>query len=530
MATTFGRYTLVRKLATGGMAEVFLASADGPMGFQKKCVVKRILPHFSDDPQFVQMFLGEARLAAELNHPNLVQIFDFGEVDGQYFIAMEFIDGPNLRVLNHELRSISGSVPLAAAARMITMAAEGLQFAHDLKDEHGQPINLVHRDISPDNILVSRQGTVKVVDFGIAKAANQVHLTKSGMIKGKLAYMPPEQLAREPLDRRSDVYALGVVLYELVCGVMPFDATSEVSIIQAIMGEAPLPRAIEWRLDMPPMLDAIIARCLEKDRERRYPSCRALQQELEQFIQASGSLVSVSDIAVLVEQVIESTQQSHPVASTAATLDPTVPRSAASSGPLPTPGERPRTGEVLAAPPTAKPTVERSDLRVAAAPADRATRTGLMVGLAVLVITLGSVLGYVLLRPPLQPPAIAAHPPTEPVAAPRVAVPPPVDSPPVVVLPVAVDATAVGAPDAGTPEGEVADRQLARVGRLELRVRPYATVAIDGREIGDTPLPPQVLTVGKHRVRLVNKAFAKDVELEISIRPGQNVLKHNFKD
>ena len=261
MAQTLGKYTLVRKLATGGMAEVVLARSDGPMGFQKKLVVKRILPHFGEDQNFINMFLSEARLAAELNHPNVVQIFDFGQTDGTYYIAMEFIDGPNLRALNKAARETVGPISLPLCARIIALAAEGLGYAHDLKNQAGQPMNLVHRDISPDNVLVSRNGAVKVVDFGIAKASTQPHLTKSGVIKGKLAYMPPEQLAREPLDRRADVFALGVVLYELVCGAMPFDATSEVSIIQAIMGNEPLVRASNKRNDLPPALDTIISKC-----------------------------------------------------------------------------------------------------------------------------------------------------------------------------------------------------------------------------------------------------------------------------
>ena len=146
MTTKLGKYTLIRKLATGGMAEVFLARADGPMGFAKKCVVKRILPHFNDDPRFIEMFLGEARLAAELNHPNLVQIFDFGQHDGQYFLALEYIDGANLRVLNQATRAQQGPMSLPLAARIIALAAEGLHFAHELRNEEGQFLNLVHRD------------------------------------------------------------------------------------------------------------------------------------------------------------------------------------------------------------------------------------------------------------------------------------------------------------------------------------------------------------------------------------------------
>ena len=183
-----GKYQLLRKLATGGMAEVFLAKTAGPMGFEKQLVIKRILPHLAEDPQFVQMFLGEAKLAAQLNHPNLVQIFDFGESEGSYFIAMEYIDGPTVRLLLQRAREQSLAVPFVLAARMVSAAAEGLAYAHEFTDgATDEPLQLVHRDVSPDNILISRSGSVKVVDFGIAKARGVSHLTQTGTIKGKVA-------------------------------------------------------------------------------------------------------------------------------------------------------------------------------------------------------------------------------------------------------------------------------------------------------------------------------------------------------
>jgi serine/threonine-protein kinase len=537
MATPFGRYTLVRKLATGGMAEVFLANADGPMGFQKKCVVKRILPHFSDDQGFVEMFLAEARLAAELNHPNLVQIFDFGEVDGQYFIAMEFIDGPNLRILNREVRVVQGPMPMPLAARILTLAAEGLHFAHELKDERGQPINLVHRDISPDNILVSRQGTVKVVDFGIAKAANQPHLTKSGMIKGKLAYMPPEQMAREPLDRRADIYALGIVLYELVCGGMPFDATSEVSIIQALMSSNPLQRASDLRPDVDRELDGIIAKCLAKNRADRYPSCRELQHDLEKYIVNSGAVIAPGDISHLVEQTMaDSLAQTSPETPMPSDngLDMTAPRHSTS-----------RDNKPLAKPiqliddkPAPRTTTNSSGMSstqmrpVEDLPAPR-SRTPLFVGVGVAITLLAATAVVVALKsnPPTPvPQAIDAGPAK--VEAPVVPVPVAViDAGPAVVVDAGlpVEEHDAGAPviDAG-PAVVVAP--VALVGRLDLRVRPHALVTIDGKDLGDTPIDVQVLKVGPHKVKLTNPELNKTVVLDVKIHPGENSLKYNFKE
>ncbi len=297
-----GRYEILRRLAMGGMAEVFLARAAGPMGFEKTCVVKRILPHLAQDENFVQMFLAEARLAAQLNHPNVVQIFDFGESDGAWFLAMEYIDGPNLRALFRRAAKSGRALPFAHCAKIISLAAEGLDYAHEFRDPvTGAHLGLIHRDISPDNVLMSRNGAVKVVDFGIAKAADQTHITRTGVVKGKLAYMPPEQLQAKALDRRADVFALGMVLYELLAGSRPFDAKSDVAIMQAILFEQLIPIS-ERRPDVPPALAAILERALSKDREGRYPTCRAMQADLERFIVTHGEPVGGFELAAMVAE------------------------------------------------------------------------------------------------------------------------------------------------------------------------------------------------------------------------------------
>ena len=519
VTTKLGKYTLIKKLATGGMAEVFLARADGPMGFAKKCVVKRILPHFNDDPRFIEMFLGEARLAAELNHPNLVQIFDFGQHEGQYFLAMEYIDGANLRVLNQATRKLSGPMSLPLAARLIYLAAEGLHFAHELRNEQGEFLNLVHRDISPDNILVARNGSVKVVDFGIAKASTQPHLTKSGMIKGKMAYMPPEQLAREPLDRRADLFALGICFYELVTGGMPFDATSEVSIIQAIMSQKPLEKPTVYRPDCPPDLEAIVNKCLEKDRTVRYASCRELQADLEAFIKRSGETVGTREVANLVETVFANeadvTVSNAPVSG----LEATSPAS--------------KSGERL--PSVATPVgtgsgtgMSNTSLRSVEVNAVQRSRAPLFAAVSVALVLAGAAGTWFALRPAAVVPvarvdAGVAEPETVPDAAVAIAI--------AVVVAPEPDAGAAVKPDAGAetvvdPVKPVA----AKNGKLELRIRPYATVYLDERLLGDTPLPAISVPVGKHKLRLVNPAFGKDVELHIVIKPGENIVKHNMKE
>ena len=299
-----GKYQLVRKLATGGMAEVFLAKVAGAMGFEKEVVVKRILPHLVEEDGFVEMLFTEARIAARLNHPNIVQIFDFGEADGTYYLAMEYIDGLDLRSLMKRVLANRLALSPVFCAWVVATACEGLAFAHELRDSAtGKSLGLIHRDVSLDNILLSRQGGLKIVDFGIAKAADQSPSTRAGIIKGKLSYMPPEQLLGQPVDRRVDVYALGVVFYELLTGRKPFNATTQAAMTKAILHEAPVP-AVERRPDLPEAVSRILDRALAKDRDQRYPDCLALQADLEEYIQASGQKLGVHRIVQCVGQML----------------------------------------------------------------------------------------------------------------------------------------------------------------------------------------------------------------------------------
>jgi eukaryotic-like serine/threonine-protein kinase len=300
-----GKYQLVRKLATGGMAEVFLAKVAGPMGFEKEVVVKRVLPHLVEEDGFVEMLFTEARIAARLNHPNIVQIFDFGEADGTYYLAMEHIDGLDLRSLMKRVIAHHLALSPVFCAWVIATACEGLAFAHELRDPAtGKSLGLIHRDVSLDNILLSRQGGLKIVDFGIAKAADQSHSTRAGIIKGKLSYMTPEQLLGQPLDRRVDVYALGVVFYELLTGRKPFNATTQSAMAKAILHEVPVP-AVQRRPDLPEAVSRILDRALAKDRDQRYPDCLAFQSDLEDYILASGQKLGVHRIVQCVAKMLE---------------------------------------------------------------------------------------------------------------------------------------------------------------------------------------------------------------------------------
>ena len=279
----FGRYTLVKKLATGGMAQIWLARQTGIQGFQKLVVVKKILPHLSENEEFVQMFLDEARIAARLNHPNIVQIHDLGKIGEEYFIAMEFIHGEDVRRVWKQADAVGRPLPVPLACRVVIGACEGLHYAHVKADDQGRPLGIVHRDVSPQNILVSFEGGVKVVDFGIAKAADQATSTRTGVLKGKYSYMSPEQAQGQKLDHRSDVFAVGVVLYELLTGSRLFKRANEILTLNAVI-ECRVEPPSALRGGIPPELDAVCLKALARRVEDRYPDCRALQLALEDVL------------------------------------------------------------------------------------------------------------------------------------------------------------------------------------------------------------------------------------------------------
>ncbi|HET8646912.1 MAG TPA: serine/threonine-protein kinase, partial [Vicinamibacteria bacterium] len=230
----YGPYRLLRRIAVGGMAEVFRAKRTGVEGFEKVVAVKRILPHLSDNKEFVDMFIDEAKMVAGLMHPNIVQIFDLGKIDRTYFIAMDYVHGRDLRSIMRRAREKGLRIPLDLSLLIVGRVCSALEFAHRKKDERGVPMQIVHRDVSPQNILISFEGEVRLTDFGIAKAATKATITDAGALRGKLLYMSPEQAWGKPMDRRSDVFSLGIVFYEMVTDQKPFLASSERSILETV--------------------------------------------------------------------------------------------------------------------------------------------------------------------------------------------------------------------------------------------------------------------------------------------------------
>ncbi len=279
----FGKYTLIDRIAVGGMAEIFLARQAGLEGFEKTIVIKRIRPHLSNQKAFVKMFLNEAKLAAQLNHPNIVQIYDLGKIADTYFIAMEYIFGRDMRRIIPKADAMGIPFPMVYALKIASSVCEGLFYAHQKMDLYGNPLNIVHRDVTPENIFVSFDGTVKILDFGIAKAANQIEQTRAGEIKGKLSYMSPEQCMGKPLDHRSDIFSLGVVLYEWITGFKLFTGESEVAILKSIT-EGKIYAPSYFKADIPEAVERILMKALDKDREARYQTAWEMQYDVDQFL------------------------------------------------------------------------------------------------------------------------------------------------------------------------------------------------------------------------------------------------------
>jgi eukaryotic-like serine/threonine-protein kinase len=285
----FGRYELLRQLGTGGMAEVFLARQSGVGGFRKHVVVKRVLPHLSADDAFVRMLLQEARLAARISHPNVVQIFDVGQVGGTHFIAMEYVKGWDLNAIIRLCTRLDAPFPAELALRVISDVCAGLHAAHTSTDEEGKPQPIIHRDVSPHNVLVSGTGHVKLTDFGIARALDGNPRTPTATMKGKLSFMAPEQVSadKKAIDVRADIFPVGVMLYQCLTLEQPFRRDTDFNTFRAILHD-PVPRISERRPELPPRLQAVLDRALARAPAERYGSAAELQQDLEKLLTELG--------------------------------------------------------------------------------------------------------------------------------------------------------------------------------------------------------------------------------------------------
>jgi len=304
----FGNYNLLEKVAVGGMAELFKARQRGVDNFEKIVAIKRILPHLSDNDEFIRMFIDEAKLAAQLSHPNIVQIYDLGKASGFYYIAMEYVDGRDLRSVLRKVRDYKLPMPEALAATVIMKIASALDYAHRKRAVDDKELKLVHRDISPQNILISYEGAVKLVDFGIAKAATKSTQTQSGALKGKLLYMSPEQALGEPLDGRSDIYSLGLVLTELLTGERCFQADSELGVLEKVrLGKVADIRTINPGISVE--MGAILGRILQKDLDQRYASARLLERDLKALLAKQECEPTEHDLAEYVNTLLKGSRE-----------------------------------------------------------------------------------------------------------------------------------------------------------------------------------------------------------------------------
>ena len=370
----FGKYYLLERINVGGMAEVFRAKAFGVEGFERLVAVKRILPNIAEDKEFIRMFIEEAKLAVQLNHANIAQIFDLGVVDGAYYIALEQIHGRDLRGVFDRCRQLGEPMPVAQACFVVMKLCEGLDYAHNKRDQSGRELHLVHRDVSPQNVLVSFEGEVKVIDFGIAKAAGKGSKTQAGILKGKFGYMSPEQVRGIPIDRRSDVFSCGIVLYELLTGERLFVGESDFSTLEKVRNVEILPPST-YNRRIPDELERIVLKALAKDPEERYQNAIDLHDELQAFVYTAGEFYSRKDLAGWMKktfgrEIEEETAKLESYRQLKAPLDtqpgPAVSRTATASKPPAMPGAPRRSTGGMAAVSGTKPPPPPSSGRMSA--------------------------------------------------------------------------------------------------------------------------------------------------------------------
>ncbi len=414
-----GKYRLIGMLSSGGMAELFLALQAGLEGFTKVVAVKQVLPHLATSQAFIDMFLDEARLAARLDHANIVRIYDFGEANGRYYLAMEYLPGEDLSRVVAQARKTGQRVPVDIAAAIVSCAAAGLHFAHELTGEDGKPLGLVHRDATPSNIVITYYGAVKMVDFGVAKTEGNAHHAETGQVKGKMSYLAPEQMTGEAVDRRADVFCLGIVLWEMLTGRKLFSRDNSEAAVHAVLHDAP-PSPSAFRPDVPPELDAIVLKALAKRPEDRFQTADELEDALDSYFTLRSGQPTAKHLAAFLEGLFgkERADAKRAIAqgrdlttniSVVMKLIPQTPGSGSGSNPMVSPSGRivlPRDGSGSL--PQKLPSIEYV---ARAAPVASPTPPGWRVGLAVgfLVLAGGLIAGGAWLSRPTQAaaPAVA---------------------------------------------------------------------------------------------------------------------------
>ncbi|MGF1466550.1 MAG: protein kinase [Sandaracinaceae bacterium] len=561
--TRFDEYTIIGKLGHGGMAEVFLALEEGVGGFRKLIVIKRLHRHLSEEPEMVQMFLDEARLAARLNHPNVVQTNKIGSFQSQHFMAMEYLEGQPLSKVIKRLARMDRTLPNPLVARVISDALDGLHYAHEAKDFDGSPLRIIHRDISPQNVFVTYDGAVTLLAFGIAKAATQEAFTRTGLVKGKFAYIAPEQADGRNVDRRADVWSMGVVLWETLTGRRLFKADNELATLNETLTKR-IPLATELEPSVPPELAHVAARALSRKLDERFSDARAFKEELDEWMASTSRGSSRTSLSTFMKELFADTIEeqrrlirecvAHVEASRVAMLSGEA--SGESDSTRVERKEVTSTGMTPGLPPVVSSQEDPHRLR----------RRGLItVGVIAAVILLAVVAALVLPLgrddlPELEsgvPPAdgtpaireiedpLPPRPPEPPAAEPAVAagdpdeaaVPP--EAPPPEAHPAAPPPARVPArrapghplparrdrPAGEAPPGESAQQggsaTNVATGRLSLDTRPWSVVYLAGRRLGHTPLLGVEVPAGTHELHLVNEEQGIDTTYRVTVPPGQ---------
>jgi eukaryotic-like serine/threonine-protein kinase len=579
----FGKFTMIGRLGHGGMAEVLLAVMGGKGGFRKLTVLKRLHPHLEAEPGFIEMFLDEARLAAQLDHPHCVQTLEVGEEEGQHFLAMEHLDGQGLERLLRSSAQTGHLLPVPVAARIVADALEGLGYAHELTRYDGRPLGIVHRDVSPQNLFVTYSGVVKLLDFGIAKAESNVVETRTGVVKGKYAYIAPEQALAMPVDQRADLWSMGVVLWECLTSRRLFKSVNELATLQETLQGVVRPPSAH-NPDVPPALDAIVLRALQRDVDLRYPSARAFREDLEAWLLTLHPTPTRASIAALMHERFEEVQRAHreKLAACLAAVETgsgAVELHGSQAGLRSEPGafaqHTPSSMRRIATPapalevsisaPPAAPVVERHGADAHAEQGRRALAWKLVaVGAVALVAVIVAIVlpggvgeagagSTAMVATSLAEPApesTAAAPVASPAVAPELATAPATE-PTAASEPTAADSSPESATEPASAGGQLAPGRserrrergaggsagaaptsasagaartastAAEDGYLSLVTSPWTQVRLGGRDLGTTPLVRVRLPAGRHVLRLVNEDAQVSEVYEVEIRPGE---------
>lgn len=556
--TPIGKYVVRRKLAEGGMAEIYLCHALGPEGFEKEVVIKRVRSFLANDPEFVKMFIAEAQVASKLNHANIVQIFDFEKHEDTYYLAMEYVRGHSLSDVRKRCRESMVPLPPTLVAQIGSDVARGLHYAHR-RLVNGVPLGIVHRDVSPHNILLSFDGAVKLTDFGIAKAG--ARMTSPGMLKGKFAYMSPEQARGLEVDARSDIFALGIILWELLTGGRLFDADNDAAVLRAVRRSA-IPPARRINEEVTPELDAIVSRALERPVRKRFQSAFEMERALAEYVLRHAKKIEDADVAIFMRRIfpeeVSGAAYVHKMPSAVSVKIPSGSSEArvASAPEASTDGRSTLPEAARLVDPQEASTIpervggergaDRSKEEAAPAkswPRDTAalrrwtTFAAVAVGLGILAVLLfrhflhtSAPVSFTTIR--LSTPETATPPPApqklEPVDASLASGTPPREP---------IETTIGSSASAGTaanstaeladPGGEgletmrtsakVVFKKNNRSGSLIVHATPWATVFVDQKEVGEAnPMRAFTVSAKRHRVRLQYKETSFEADVDVS--------------